>query len=224
MRVLAFLPDDSFLALKRALGPRDTVGRLTDAASLSRSSILRADAVVIDPTCFDDEGWTRVRQMLVTPRMPVLLYAKLEKESVRRIVAASAVGTHELLLRDVDDDPVALRRRLATRRKPAPPARVLSRLAPLIASTPPALQRATVPLFCAAPVPTSLRWRRASRDDRWTDGWTRPDSQELQPYSMLRGLPVSGRRSCSEGFLRPWWRLRADTVGFGCSPSIRNGS
>jgi hypothetical protein len=175
MRVLAFLPDDSFTALKRSLGPRDAVGRLTDVASLSRSSSLRADAIVIDPTCFDDDQWTRVRQFLVTPDMPVLLYARLDKDTVRRVVAASAVGVHELLLREVDDDPVAIRRRLETLRKPPAPVRVLSRLAPRIAEMPPPLQGASLQLFCAAPIPRwaddlahSARMSRRSMD-RWMD-------------------------------------------------------
>jgi hypothetical protein len=175
MRVLAFLPDDSFLALKRALGPRDAVGRLTDVTELAKSSTLRADAVVIDPTCFDAEQWTRVRQLLSTPKSPVLLYAKLDKESVRRVVAASSIGVHEVLLRDVDDDPVAIRRRLRSLRTPPVQARVLARLAPRIAEMPTPLQGASLPLFCAAPVP---RWAddlamaaRMSRRsmDRWMD-------------------------------------------------------
>jgi hypothetical protein len=175
MRVLAFLPDDSFIALKRSLGPRDAVGRLTDAASLSRSSSLRADAIVIDPTCFDDEQWTKVRQFLITPDTPVLLYARLDKDSVRRIVAASSVGVHELLLREVDDDPVAIRRRLESLRRPPAPVRVLARLAPRIAEMPAPLQGAALPLFCAAPVPRwaddlALAARMSRRSmDRWMD-------------------------------------------------------
>jgi hypothetical protein len=174
MRVLALLPDDSFAALKRALGATDVVARLADVEALERAMKgSRVDALVIDPVGFDDGEWGRAQQILAMPLVPVLIYARLDQESVQRVVAASAVGVHEVLLRDLDDDPVALRRRLETLRKPPAPAQVLSRLAPRISALPPLLQRATLPLFCSAPIP---RWademaRVAHMSRRSVDRW-----------------------------------------------------
>jgi hypothetical protein len=173
MRVLAILPDDSYLALKRALGPRDAVGRFADMPALLRMlASTHADAIVVDPAGLDAEGWARARDLLST-QAPVLLYARLDQESVTRIVAASAIGAHEVLLRDLDDDPVAMRRKLESLLRPAAPSRVLSRLAGRLGELPPSLQGAAVPLFCAAPVP---RWaddlaRSARMSRRSVDRW-----------------------------------------------------
>jgi AraC-like DNA-binding protein len=174
MRVLALLPDDSFAALKRALGATDIVARLGDVEALERAMKgSRVDAIVVDPVGFDNEEWERAQRIISMPLMPVLIYARLDQESVQRVVAASAVGVHEVLLRELDDDPIALRRRLETLRKPPAPAQVLSRLAGRISALPPLLQRATLPLFCAAPIP---RWademaRAAHMSRRSVDRW-----------------------------------------------------
>jgi hypothetical protein len=111
--------------------------------------------------------------MLASPDLPVLLYAQLTETSVQRIVAASGIGVHEVLLRNVDDDPAAIRRRLETLGAPAPPARVLAGLAEHLGELPAQLQGVTVPLFCAGPVP---RWaddvaRAAGIPRRSIDRW-----------------------------------------------------
>lgn len=164
MRILALLPDDSVRALQRALGPQDAIGRLADAGALVRAAANPVDAIVIDPSILDETEWARARGVLESPDAPVLLYARLDTATVTRIVAASAVGVHEVLLRDVDDDPVAIRRRLETLRTPTPPTRVFARLAERLATLPVPLQGATVPLFCAGRVP---RWAdELARDAR----------------------------------------------------------
>jgi hypothetical protein len=174
MRVLAFLPDESFHALTRALGPSDAVARLADLEALGRAvSSPRVDAIVVDPVSFSEKEWTQARQLLSVPHAPVLIYSRLDQASVQRVVAASAVGVHEVLLRELDDDPSALRRRLETLRRPPASAQLLSRLAPRIGALPPLLQGATLPLFCAAPVP---RWaddlaRTARMSRRSVDRW-----------------------------------------------------
>jgi len=158
MRVVVLVPDNSFRALQRALRARDVIERAHDVGSLARRVSGDVDAVVIDPSILSDTEWARARQMLESPDLPVLLYAALDASNVRRIVAASGIGVHEVMLRAIDDDPAAIRRRLDTLRSPAPPTRVLSAIAGRIAQLPTLLQSATVPLFCAGKVP------------RWADG------------------------------------------------------
>ena len=173
MRVLALLPDDSLRALQRALGKQDVIARAIDVGSLTRGVTDDVDAVVVDPSMLSDAEWARVRPVLESPAVPVMLYAPLDATTVRRVIAASAVGVHELLLRNVDDDPAAIRIRLEKLRSPTPPARVLARLAERIANLPDSVQRATVPLFCAGRVP---RWadelaRAATLPRRSIDRW-----------------------------------------------------
>ena len=156
MRVIALLPNDSFLALRRALPPKDTLVRATDVAALwSGSDADRADAIVLDPAALGAAGWSAALQWFATPGAPLLLYTRLTTDSITRIVAASAAGVHEVLFRGVEDDAPTIRRCLQTLRRPAAPAQLLSKLAPHIMRLPPGLQGATVPLFCAGPVP---RW------------------------------------------------------------------
>ncbi len=175
MRILALLPDDSFQALKRALASSDQVARVTDARGLAQSAAAEAAAVVVDPSILDEADWARVRHVLKAPDVAVLLYARLDGASIQRVVAASGIGVHEVMLRHVDDDPVAIRRRLETVRTPAPPTRVLARLSGRVAQLPMPLQQATVPLFCAGRVP---RWADELAEaaqlprrsiDRWMD-------------------------------------------------------
>jgi hypothetical protein len=113
------------------------------------------DAVVFDPTILSATEWAEARALLEDASIPALLYAPLSTASAPRLVEASAVGVHEMLLRGVDDDEATVRRRLESLRTPEPPAAVLSRLAPSLLLLPPQLQSVTVPLFCAAPIP---RW------------------------------------------------------------------
>lgn len=155
MRLVVLVPDNSLRALQRALGARDVIARAQDAGSLARGVSDDVDAVVIDPSILSDTEWVRARQVLESPDVPVLLYAPLDSSTVRRIVAASGVGVHDVMLRDIDDDPAAIRRRLDTLRSPAPPTRVLAAISGRIAELPTPLQSATVPLFCAGRVP---RW------------------------------------------------------------------
>lgn len=156
MRILSLLPDDSERALRRALSPSDTMRRVLTVDALTESArVERVDAVVFDPTTLGTAEWTDARALLEDVSIPVLLYAPLSAESAPRLIEASAIGVHELLLRGVDDDAVTVRRRLESLLRPEPPAAVLSQLAPQMVVLPARLQSATVPLFCAAPVP---RW------------------------------------------------------------------
>ncbi len=156
MRILALLPDDSELALRRVLRPSDTLRRVLTADALAESARTeRVDAVVFDPTMLAVEEWAEARTLLEDVSIPVLLYAPLSTECAPRLVEASAVGVHELLLRGVDDDAVTVRRRLESLLHPEPPAAVLSQLAPQMVVLPARLQSVAVPLFCAAPIP---RW------------------------------------------------------------------
>lgn len=155
MRIVVLVPDNSLRALQRALGARDVIARAQDVASLAHGISSDVDAVVIDPSILSESEWLGASQVLESPDVPVLLYAPLDSSTVRRIVAASGVGVHEVMLRDVDDDPAAIRRRLDTLRSPAPPTRVLAAIAARVAQLPTALQSATVPLFCSGRVP---RW------------------------------------------------------------------
>lgn len=156
MKILALLPDDSARALQRALGSSGTVIRVADAGALVRATATTsAHAVVIDPTRLSDAEWANGRVMLQQSRVPVLLYATLAPETIHRVVAASALGVHEVLLRHIDDDSEAILRRLQTIGAPPPPARVLAMLAPRLSHLPESLQGAAVPLFCAGRIP---RW------------------------------------------------------------------
>lgn len=156
MHVITLVPDSSFLALRRALAPRDTLTRVADAAALwCAADADRAKAIVVDPAMLDVASWNAALRRFTSPDMPLLLYTRLTADNISRIVAASAAGVHEVLFRGVEDDSPTIRRRLQTLRRPAAPAQLLSRLAPHIMRLPAGLQGATVPLFCAAPVP---RW------------------------------------------------------------------
>jgi AraC-like DNA-binding protein len=174
MRVLAFLPDDSLVALKRALSSADVIGALPDALAIERAiAARRADAIVIDPNSFTSAEWARVSAMPALAHAPVLFYARLDPASVQRVVEASGAGVHEVLLREIDDDAIAIRRRLETLRRPPAPVQVLSRIASRIIALPPALQGTILSLFCAAPVP---RWadelaRLSSMSRRSVDRW-----------------------------------------------------
>lgn len=124
-------------------------------ASLERG---RVDAVVVDPTIVSDAAWIRLGAALADPGLPVLVYSPLTALTAGRIVAASGTGVHEVLLRGVDDDHGAIRRRLYGLRRPPPPRRVLASLSGRIAMLPPPLQRGSVALFCEGPIP---RWAGA---------------------------------------------------------------
>ncbi|MDQ8165436.1 MAG: hypothetical protein P3A28_06725 [Gemmatimonadota bacterium] len=159
MRILALLPDDSERALRRVLNPSDTLRRVFTLPALTASvSAERVDAIVFDPTTLGSAEWAEACSLLEDVRLPVLLYAPLSPAHAPRLVQASAVGVHEMLLRDVDDDPVTVRRRLESLRMPEPPAAVLSLIAPRMVTLPAMLQSVIVPLFCAARIP------------RWVDG------------------------------------------------------
>jgi hypothetical protein len=174
VRLLTFLPDDSVAALRSALARGHVVTPCTDAASLvAAAGGDHMDAIVLDPAMADDTDWLRLRAVLASPRIPVLLYTRLSPENARWIVAAAALGAHEVMLRDQDDDAASLRARLERLRTPAPPARVMTRIADRLACLPPVLQGVTVPLFCSAPVP---RWadavaREAGVPRRSVDRW-----------------------------------------------------
>ena len=174
MRIVALLPHGSLQALQRSAGPSDAVTCVSGMLSLTRMVRARnVDAVVIDPAELNEAEWTRAGRLLQSARTPVLVYASLDPVSVRRVLSASALGSHEVLLRNIDDDPAAIRRRLQSLGEPAPPARLLSTLAGRIERLPPVLQGVTVPLFCSGPV---ARWadgvaRQASVPRRSVDRW-----------------------------------------------------
>lgn len=156
MRIVTLLPDDSERALRRVLSPSDTTRRAPDGGALAElARAERVDAVVFDPTAMSAAEWAAARALLEDASIPVLLYAPLTTASAPRLVEASAVGVHEMLLRGVDDDEATVRRRLESLRTPEPSAAVLSRLAPSMLRLPAHLQSVAVPLFCAAPIP---RW------------------------------------------------------------------
>ena len=156
MRIAALLPHDALQVLERCAGPADTLTRVLGAVSLVRAlSTLAADVIVIDPSELSATDWIRARHALQAAHVPVLVYASLEPASVKRVLSALALGSPEVLLRGVDDDPAAVRRRLESVEHPTPPARVLATLASRIEKLPESLQGVTVPLFCAGPVP---RW------------------------------------------------------------------
>lgn len=174
MRIIALLPHDSTQALQRCMGASDTLMRASGPLALTRMISARtADAVVIDPTEVGVVEWSRVRLVLQSARIPVLVYTSLGPVSVQRVLSASAIGSYEVLFRHIDDDAAAMRRRLETLGTPAPPSRLLSMLAGRIERLPVVLQRETVPLFCAGPVP---RWadvlaRHAEVPRRSVDRW-----------------------------------------------------
>ncbi|MEA3248042.1 MAG: hypothetical protein U9Q74_17985 [Gemmatimonadota bacterium] len=176
MRILTLVPEDSLRVIRAALRARDSAAPHPDVASLLAAAAGgRVDAVVVDPAVVDEADWARLKPALEDPDLPVMLYSALGPATVRRIVAASAVGVHEVMLRGVDDDGAAVRRRLETLRRPPPPARVLARLAERLAELPDGLQGATVPLFCEGRIP---RWaeevaRTASVPRRSVDRWMR---------------------------------------------------
>ena len=156
MHILALLSNDALQALRCCVGPTDILVRVSGATALARIARPRgADAVVINPSAFTDAEWDEARAALSVADVPVLLYATLDPKSVRRVLAAAALGVREVLFRHIDDDPAAVRVRLEMLGHPAPPARLLSTLAGRIERLPADVQRATVPLFCSAPVP---RW------------------------------------------------------------------
>ena len=115
----------------------------------------QVDAIVFDPTTLGSAEWTEACSLLEDVSLPVLLYAPLSPTHAPRLVQASAVGVHEMLLRGVDDDPATMRRRLESLREPEPPAAVLSQIAPHMVKLPAQLQSVIVPLFCSARIP---RW------------------------------------------------------------------
>lgn len=156
MRVLALVPQDSLKLLRRALAHDHVVTWVTEVAGLlAVASDAGVDAIAIDPSIVGDVDWARLRPVLASHAIPVLLYAQLTPESVQRIVSASRIGAHEVLLRSHDDDPASIRSCMQRLRAPAPPARVLARIADRLAALPAILQGVTVPLFCSGPVP---RW------------------------------------------------------------------
>ncbi len=174
MRILTLVPDHAFHALRGALRARDTAGPHPGVASLLAAvSKTRVDAVVVDPAILDETDWSRLKPLLADPDVPVLLYSTLDQMTVHRIVAASAIGVHEVMLRGIDDDAAAIRRRLESLRRPPPPARVMARIADRLAGLPANLQGVTVPLFCEGPFP---RWaddvaRAAAAPRRSMDRW-----------------------------------------------------
>ena len=176
MRIIAVLSQDSLQSLQRSMGPSDTLMRASGALALTRMINARtADAVVIDPTVVGAVEWARARLVLQSARIPVLIYTSLDRASIQRVLSASAIGPHEVLFRHIDDDAAAMRRRLETLGRPAPPSRLLSMLAGRIERLPAVLQSATVPLFCSGPVP---RWadvlaRHANVPRRSVDRWMR---------------------------------------------------
>lgn len=174
MRIVALLPHGSTQALQRCVGSADTLTRVAGTVALVRLiSAHAADAVVIDPAELSDADWSRARLVLQAARVPVLVYIPLDRGAIKRVLAATAIGSHEVLFRDIDDDPAAIRRRLESLGTPAPPSRVLSTLAGRIERLPNVLQDATVPLFCSVPVP---RWaddiaQQADVPRRSVDRW-----------------------------------------------------
>jgi AraC-like DNA-binding protein len=174
VRVLTLVSDDALRAIRGALHARDRTTPHPGVASLLAAvSEARTDAVVVDPALLDETDWIRLKQLLADPNVPVLLYSALDPATVRRVVAASAIGVHEVLLRGIDDDAVAIRRRLESLHRPPPPARVLSRIADRVARLPASLQGATVPLFCEGPIPrrADAIARAASVPRRSADRW-----------------------------------------------------
>ena len=174
MRVLALVPEDSLNVLRAALARDHLVVWVADAASILKSSSdSSVDAIVVDPSIVADTDWVRLRPVLTSPHLPVMLYGRLTPESARRIVTASVAGPHEAILRSLDDDAAAIRACMLRLRTPAPPARVLARIAERVTALPAVLQHVTVPLFCSGRVP---RWaddvaRAAGVPRRSVDRW-----------------------------------------------------
>lgn len=158
LRILALVPEDSLFALRSALDTDHVVAWLPDGPSLIRAaSESGAEAVVVDPSVVADAEWDELHASLTAMRAPLLLYARLTQPSVRRIVAASAAGPLEVILRSFEDDPLSLRGCVLRMNQPAPPARIMAHVANRLAGLPDPLQRAMVPLFCSGSVP---RWAR----------------------------------------------------------------
>lgn len=234
MRILALLPDDSERTLRRVLNPSDTMRRVHTVSSLTESVRgERVDAIVFDPTTLGGAEWAEACALLEDVSLPVLLYAPLSPMHAPRLIQASAVGVHEMLLRGVDDDPATVRRRLESLKRPEPPAAVLSQIAPHMVTLPARLQSVIVPFFCAARIP---RWVEAVAQaagmprrsiDRWMARAAIGGTATLLDVARLARVwaPLAERRESAaevavrHGYLR--MRILADHTNriVGVSPS-----
>lgn len=174
MRIIALVSDPTAHDLRRALRPADAVQRVSGSLALARATSQHAgDVVVIDPSELTEAEWGRVLAIVGGTALPVLCLTTLAPVAVTRVLAAAALRSVEVVLRELEGDPVLLRRSLASLQPPSPPARVLARLAPRVEHLPQALQATVLEVFCAGEVP---RWadevaRRSAVPRRTVDRW-----------------------------------------------------
>ena len=156
MRILAVLPPDSRRRFEHSLAPVHYLLPEQDISAATRALTDGvSDALVIDPTVIPDPAFEALIAAMTVRPTPVLVYTPLSTVGARRVVRIAELGPHELVLRDFDDSPDELRRKVPALVRPSVSAMLLSSVAPQLRGLPERLQIATVRLFSAG---QRVRW------------------------------------------------------------------
>lgn len=158
MNVLALLSDDSRLTVERALGPAHAMAVVRDVRSIVTALDSRQfQAMVLDPALLDEQELDALSAEVARSAVPVILYTTLSAESAKRVISIAARGTHELIFRGAEEEPVLLLRKLELLMEHSAPAQLLNRVASRIAGFPPPLQTFSVALYAKG---SPRRWVR----------------------------------------------------------------
>ncbi len=154
MRILALIPADARRTIENSIGTTHVLVREKKGHSpIDTLRERKCDVLVLDPVVFDDETYAEILPLLSS--MPVLLYTSLSHLTAQRIVLATELGAHDLLLSNREDSVELLLRKLDALLPPAAPALLLSRAAQSFRRFPDPLRTAAVGLFGTGPLP---RW------------------------------------------------------------------
>jgi AraC-like DNA-binding protein len=178
------------------VGVDHSIHVVQDVIALGTAIRSRAiDVVVIDPQAPGLGDMAALGPLIARhPGVPIILYAALTAEAMRRTLALAGIGVRHVVLRGHDDQPTAFRATIERARASTLTEHVLARLAPSLSRLPPALAAAIRLVF------------RAPQRARNALGLAR-----------LAGIPA---RTCSRAFARAGL---ATTHSFVCAAHVLRG-
>ena len=141
---MVYLPDPELTRFRVIAGVDHSIHAVDGIAALERAIRGRAvDAVIIDPLSPGLTDVTALAPVLARhPAVPVVIYASLSAEAVRRTLTLAGIGFRNVVLRGYEDQPAAFRAAIESARANSLTEQVIDRLEPSLARLPPALATA----------------------------------------------------------------------------------
>jgi AraC-like DNA-binding protein len=149
--LVAYLAGPDLARFRIIVGVDHSIHVVQDVVALDAAIRSRAiDVVVIDPQAPGLSDVVSLGPLIARhPGVPIILYAALTAEAMRRALALAGVGVRHVVLRGHDDQPAVFRATIERARASTLTEHVLARLAPPLARLPPSLVAAIRLVFRA---------------------------------------------------------------------------